>query len=71
VLRSAMAITLGSWGLQQKSVWKKLLLIPCWDAMALTIWLASFARRSMRWRGADYYIRKGMLVPVTPPSAEK
>jgi ceramide glucosyltransferase len=70
-LRATMAITLGSWGLQQKDIWKKLALIPCWDATALLIWLASFARRSMRWRGADYYIRKGMLVPVAPPSAEK
>lgn len=70
-LRATMAVTLGSWGLKQKGIWKKLPLIPCWDAMAFMIWLASFARRSMRWRGADYYIRKGMLVPVAPPSAEK
>ena len=70
-LRSAMALTLGSWGLKQKGLWKKLPLIPCWDGMAFLIWLASFARRSMRWRGADYYIRKGVLVPAAPPSAEK
>lgn len=70
-LRAAMAITLGSWGLRQKGVWKKLPLIPLWDAMALMIWLASFARSSMRWRGADYYIRKGLLVPVVRPSAGK
>jgi ceramide glucosyltransferase len=70
-LRAAMAVTLGSWGLNQESIWKKLPLIPCWDAMALLVWLASFARRSMRWRGADYFIRKGRLVPTAPPPAEK
>lgn len=70
-LRAAMAITLGSWGLKQKGIWKKLPLIPCWDAMALIIWLASFARKSMRWRGADYYIRKGTLVLTAPPPADK
>jgi ceramide glucosyltransferase len=71
VLRSAMTIVLGSWGLQQKGVWKKLHLIPCWDATALLIWLISFARSSMRWRGAEYYIRNGTLVPAVPPSLEK
>jgi len=27
--------------------------------------VTSFARRSIRWRGADYYIRNGTLVPVS------
>jgi ceramide glucosyltransferase len=70
-LRAAMAVTVGSWGLKQKGIWKKLPLIPCWDAMALFVWLASFARRSMHWRGADYHIRKGTLVPTAPPPTEK
>ncbi|MBV8729226.1 MAG: hypothetical protein JO336_05405 [Acidobacteriia bacterium] len=39
-------------------------LIPIWDAAAFVIWLASFLRKSIRWRGADYYIREGKLVPV-------
>ena len=38
-------------------------LIPLWDALAFLIWLASFLRKSIRWRGADYYIREGKLVP--------
>ena len=32
-------------------------LIPVWDAVAFAIWLTSFTRNSIRWRGADYYIR--------------
>ena len=39
-------------------------LIPVWDAVAFAIWLASFTRSSIRWRGADYYIREGRLVKV-------
>jgi ceramide glucosyltransferase len=41
-----------------------MLLIPLWDAVAFGIWLASFTRNSIRWRGADYYIIQGQLVPV-------
>ena len=39
--------------------------IPVWDAVAFLIWLVSFTRKSVRWRGSDYYIRDGMLVPLT------
>jgi hypothetical protein len=42
-------------------------LIPLWDAFAFLIWLASFTRRSLRWRDGEYYIRDGQLVPVSAP----
>ena len=63
VLRVAMTWLIGARGLKQ-SVWTKLPLIPVWDGLAFVIWLTSFVRRSVRWRGADYYIRDGELVPV-------
>jgi len=31
--------------------------------LAFAIWVASLLRRSIRWRGADYYIREGVLAP--------
>ena len=62
-LRAAMTWLIGAHGLKQ-SVWSKLALIPVWDGLAFFIWLTSFVRRSVRWRGADYYIRDGELVPV-------
>jgi ceramide glucosyltransferase len=65
LLRSAMAWIIGIRGLQQKSLWKDLPLIPLWDAVACGIWLVSFARNTIRWRGADYYIRQGALIPVS------
>jgi ceramide glucosyltransferase len=64
VLRATMTCMIGSWGLKQKGLWKQLPLIPVWDALALCIWLASFARKTVRWRGANYYIRDGVLVPI-------
>jgi len=62
-VRCAMTAMIAIWGLQQHSYWRKMGLIPLWDLVAFVIWLASFARRSIRWRGADYYIRGGTLVP--------
>ncbi len=62
--RAAMMWVIGIHGLKQRGVWAKMALIPLWDALAFVIWLTSFARRSVRWRGADYYIRDGELIPV-------
>jgi ceramide glucosyltransferase len=63
-LRIAMTGLIGVWGLKQRGLWSKTALIPVWDAVAFFIWLISFFRTSVRWRGSDYYIRDGQLVPV-------
>ena len=68
LLRAAMTWMIGIHGLKQKYLWKEMPLIPLWDAVAFSIWLASFLRSSIRWRGADYYIQDGKLVPVAAPS---
>jgi ceramide glucosyltransferase len=65
-LRIAMTWCIGGWGLKQRGLWRNMALIPAWDAMAFLIWLTSFGRTSVRWRGDDYYIREGLLVPVRP-----
>ena len=39
-------------------------LIPLWDAMAFLIWLVSFTRSSIRWRGVDYQLRDGHFVTI-------
>jgi ceramide glucosyltransferase len=69
-LRFAMTWMVGIWGLKHDVLWKKLGLIPVWDAVAFFIWLTSFTRNSIRWRDGEYYIRDGRLVPVTPTNAE-
>jgi ceramide glucosyltransferase len=68
-LRMAMTWTIGIHGLRQSVLWKEMPLLPVWDAVAFAIWLISFGRSSIRWRGADYYIRGGQLMPVL--SADK
>lgn len=64
LLRMVMTWMIGIHGLRQRALWKQMPLIPVWDALAFAIWLVSFTRSSIRWRGADYYIREGQLVPV-------
>jgi ceramide glucosyltransferase len=63
-LRIAMTWIIGFHGLREPGLWKQMPLIPVWDAVAFGIWLISFGRNSIRWRGADYHIRDGQLVPV-------
>jgi ceramide glucosyltransferase len=70
-VRVAMTWLIGVWGMKQKRIWRKMALVPLWDAWALLIWLLSFGRRSIRWRDIDYRIREGLLVPVAPPAPQK
>lgn len=70
LMRVAMTWIIGIHGLKQTRFWKEMPLIPLWDGAAFMIWLTSFLRRSIRWRGADYYIREGKLVPVAAVSKE-
>jgi ceramide glucosyltransferase len=69
VLRIAMTWIIGIHGLREPDLWKQMPLIPVWDAVAFAIWLTSFGRNSIRWRGSDYHIRDGRLVPVASARA--
>lgn len=64
VARFAMAWTVGVWGLKDPLVRKKWWLIPLWDALAFFFWAASLTRRRVHWRGSDFYVRDGRLIPV-------
>jgi ceramide glucosyltransferase len=70
-LRIAMSWSIGIRGLKEPSLWKEMFLIPVWDAFAFFIWMASFFRKTVRWRDVQYYIRDGMLLSVTSNPAEK
>jgi len=69
VLRSAVAWSIGARGLRQPGWGRSLWLLPVWDAFALLMWFASFVKNTVRWRGGDYYIRNGELVPAVTNSA--
>jgi ceramide glucosyltransferase len=62
-LRIAIAWMIGVWGLKRPAFLKTLPLIVAWDTLACLLWLTSFLRSTIRWRGGSYHIRDGMLVP--------
>jgi ceramide glucosyltransferase len=66
VLRTAMSWVIGVRGLKQKSFSPEV--VVAWDAFAFVMWVASFCRNSIRWRGGDYHIRNGELVPAAAVS---
>lgn len=68
ILRIAITWAIGIHGLKRRGLWRWMSLIPLWDAMAFVIWLLSFTRSSIRWRGGEYYLRNGRLTPVVPLS---
>jgi ceramide glucosyltransferase len=70
-LRCAMTWLIGSWGLKRPVSWQKYALIPLWDAMASLIWLVSFTRKSIMWRGHKHFIREGQLVPADQDPASQ
>lgn len=70
-MRVAMTWLVGMHGLKQKGIWKKMALVPLWDAWALMTWILSFGRKSIRWRDVNYRIRSGTLVPIAKPAPQK
>jgi ceramide glucosyltransferase len=63
-LRLAMAWTIGVWGLKDPVVRRKFWLIPLRDTLTFLVWLASFASNRIQWRGLEFKVEKGILVPV-------
>src|SRR5215472_3258463 len=64
VLRSAMAWTVGVWGVGDQVLRRNLWLVPVRDAIYFVVWLASFGSNRIRWNSVEYAIRKGRMVPV-------
>jgi ceramide glucosyltransferase len=70
-IRLAITWMIGIWGLKQPfSFMKRALLVPVWDAASFGIWLGSFLRNSIRWRGRNYHVLRGELVPAESVSGD-
>jgi ceramide glucosyltransferase len=70
VLRMAVVWTLGVRGLHDTLLKRRWWLVPLWDAFAFTFWLISVFWSRVRWRGMDYRVSGGRLIPVTSHSAK-
>ena len=64
VLRSEMARNVGVWGMQDRALRAKLVLLPVRDAFAFVVWLASFFPQRIRWRDKEFYVRNRRLIPA-------
>lgn len=64
VLRGLMAWTVGVWGVGDPILRRKMYLVPVRDVFAFVVWLTSFFKRRIEWRGAEYYIVNKRLVPA-------
>ena len=62
VLRGVMARIVGVWGMQDRTLGSKIVLLPVRDAFAFVVWLASFVPQRIHWRGKEFYVRKKRLV---------
>jgi len=70
-LRLAMTWLIGARGLRDQTLRGRMWLLPVWDAMAFLLWLASFGKNRFQWRGGEYRLRNGQLVPGTPHNSAK
>jgi ceramide glucosyltransferase len=64
VLRLSVAWAAGSWGLGDKMVLPRLWLVPLRDAISVAVWLVGFFSDKVKWRGLEYRVKKGLLVPL-------
>jgi ceramide glucosyltransferase len=71
VLRLATAWTVGVWGIGDQLLRRKLWLIPFRDAIYFVVWLASFASNRIRWRGEEFTMEKGQMVPTDPAKSSQ
>jgi ceramide glucosyltransferase len=70
--RTLCAIVIGRLVLKDRQVMGSLWLLPLRDLIALFLWLASFAGKSITWRGRRFRLQDGKLTPDPEqlPSAE-
>jgi ceramide glucosyltransferase len=67
VLRLATALVVGVRGLGDTMLRRRLWLVPLRDACAFFVWIASYFRTRINWRGTEFDVAGGKLVPVVPP----
>ncbi|MGB6597159.1 MAG: bacteriohopanetetrol glucosamine biosynthesis glycosyltransferase HpnI [Candidatus Acidiferrum sp.] len=67
ILRVAMTWLTGRWGLGDRQLSKIIGLVPIRDAISFFVWLVGFFSEKVIWRGLEYRLHEGQLIPI--PSA--
>ena len=68
ILRVGLAWLTGVWGLGDRRLAKILWLVPVRDAISFVVWVSGFFSDKISWRGLQYRVRKGRLIPVPATS---
>ncbi|HKI10707.1 MAG TPA: bacteriohopanetetrol glucosamine biosynthesis glycosyltransferase HpnI [Candidatus Acidoferrum sp.] len=66
VLRLALVWTMGIWGLKDEVTRKSWWLVPLRDLLNFGVWAAGFFTNKITWRGLEYRVEKGLLIPSQP-----
>jgi ceramide glucosyltransferase len=64
ILRAAVAVIVGTWGMQDDLPWRRAWLLPLRDLFAFMVWVASYFPQRIHWRDQEFYVRDKQLVPV-------
>ena len=64
VLRFAVYLTIGVWGLKDSVVRRTWWLVPVRDAASFAVWVVSFFSKRISWRGLEFRVKNGLLTPV-------
>jgi ceramide glucosyltransferase len=70
VLRLGGTWAAGVWGLGDKAMAAKLLLVPLRDAVSAAVWAAGFFTDKIEWRGLKYRVKNKLLVPLDNETRE-
>jgi len=63
-LRFAVYLAVGAWGLNDSVVRRTWWLAPLRDAADFGVWVTSFFSDRISWRGVEFRVQKGLLIPV-------
>jgi ceramide glucosyltransferase len=70
LLRFGVFVAVGIWGLKDEAVKRFWWLAPVRDAAAVGVWVASFFTNHISWRGSEFRVQKGILVPCRAETVE-
>lgn len=66
ILRMGVVWTMGIWGLRDDLLKRRWWLVPLWDAFAFILWCNSLFWSRVHWRGVEYRVSEGRLIPLAP-----
>jgi len=67
ILRIAVFLTVGVWGLEDTVVRRRWWMAPLRDGANFAVWVASFFSNRILWRGLEFRVEKGRLIPLWKP----